>query len=66
MVRDDGHRAILFDLDRSIQRLNARRRRSGDGQPRSACITTCCANGPTHDAVHRLQVGAAARGDRTG
>ena len=24
MVRDDGHRAILFDLDRSIQRLNAR------------------------------------------
>jgi len=24
MVRDDAHRAILFDLDRSIQRLNAR------------------------------------------
>jgi len=24
MVRDDGQRAILFDLDRSIQRLNAR------------------------------------------
>lgn len=45
MVRDDKQRAMLYDLDRTIQSLKTR---FGDGEEVlscSICITTCCASG---------------------
>ncbi len=53
MVRDDKQRAMLYDLDRTIQSLKAR---FGDGEERSSpcstcSITTCCASGRKCDPL---------------
>ncbi|STX08193.1 iron-uptake factor PiuC [Klebsiella pneumoniae] len=51
MVRDDKQRAMLYDLDRTIQSLKAR---FGDGEEVlscSTCITTCCASGRKCDPL---------------
>ena len=52
MVRDDGQRALLFELDMAINRLRGdlpaeHPRRCGS----PACTTTCCAAGPMRDCA---------------
>lgn len=43
MVRDDGQRTFLFDLDATIQQLTARM--SLHAQDLPACTITCCGGG---------------------
>ena len=60
MVRDDGQRTLLFDLDSAIQRVATRRPRPPVGRCSSpASTTTSCAAGPTRSESH--PAGAVAR-----
>ena len=53
MVRDDGQRAILFDLDTAIRELTAAApRRAPRSTGCSPSTTIYCGAGPTHDARH--------------
>ena len=47
MVRDDGQRTLLFDLDTAIQRLRDGRRTIRRRCSSPASTTTCCAAGRT-------------------
>jgi hypothetical protein len=56
MVRDDTRRAMLFEMDQTIQRLREKLGET-DGKPSAsrANITTCCACGPRPEGSDRLQ-----------
>ncbi len=70
MIRDDGKRSLLFDLDTAIQRLNR-----GAGRtipPRFSlpgCTTICFAGGPnssrTNGMARRTELNLAARNTAT-
>ena len=47
MVRDDGQRTLLFDLDTAIQRLSRICRITRPRCSSRRCTTICCGAGPT-------------------
>lgn len=47
IVRDDGQRTLLFDLDTAIQRLNQDAPDHRSALQLTGCITICCAAKPT-------------------
>ena len=46
MVRDDGHRTLLFDCDMAINRVNQAVPNHPGVLALTSCYPTCCAGGP--------------------
>lgn len=53
MVRDDGERSVLFDLDQAIQRLIAERADHPQAIALTGIYHNCCGAGPRCDGAAR-------------